>query len=88
MGDFLSYPALQNRNTVSLNAFQTICKLFVKDNFNSKSIDNLYTMKPGERNGFDEEAESVRKALSKMDQGFLHYQIGSVGHIHAKIFLQ
>lgn len=58
---------LKNRTTLTKSGFEAICKLYIQDNLNSKSIDGVYTCKPGMAAGFDEEASDVRKALGKMD---------------------
>jgi len=61
---------LKNRTTLTLSGFQSICKLYIQDNLNSKSIDRVYAVKPGTSAAIDEDASDVRKSISKMDQGF------------------
>ena len=60
---------LQNKTRVTLAGFENICKLFIKDNLNSKSIDKIYSCKPGTSLGFDEAAENLRGDITRMDQG-------------------
>ena len=65
--------SLQNKTRVTLAGFENICKLFIKDNLNSKSIDRIYSCKPGISTGFDGASENLRNDITRMDQGKVHF---------------
>jgi len=71
---------LRNDNTLLLDTFHRVFKLFIRDNLNSKSIDNCYNVDME-----SEDHEATRNAITilnrNLDEGVGNVQTGSWQHL-------